>query len=91
MNALQSFPGRGVRPVVLILALALALAITNAVPGHAQTLFRQLSQDTFTNGSSQHMTEVEPGAFASGRLSSLPFRWPVFMAAAALTSAGQLH
>ncbi|MFZ0793369.1 MAG: sialidase family protein [Candidatus Korobacteraceae bacterium] len=66
MNALQSFPGRGVRPVALMLALGLALAITNAVPGHAQTLFRQLSQDTFTNGSSQHMSEVEPGAFASG-------------------------
>jgi hypothetical protein len=66
MKALQSFSGRGARPALLTLALGLALAVTSAIPGHAQSLFRQLSQDTFTNGSSQHMTEVEPGAYAVG-------------------------
>jgi len=66
MKALQSFSRRGVSPTMLTLALGLALAVTSAVPGNAQTLFRQLSQDTFTNGSSQHMTEVEPGALSVG-------------------------
>ena len=66
MKALPSFSGRGTGAALLTLALALALVVTCAAPGHAQTLFRQLSQDTFTNSSSQHMTEVEPGAFAHG-------------------------
>ena len=51
---------------MLILALGWGLGILGAVPGYAQTIFRQLSQDSFTNQSSQHMTEVEPGAFAYG-------------------------
>ncbi|MGA2690146.1 MAG: hypothetical protein ABSE85_18950 [Candidatus Korobacteraceae bacterium] len=58
MKTLQSFSRRGASPTILTLALGLALAISSAVPGHAQSLFRQLSQDSFTNGSSQHMTEV---------------------------------
>jgi len=66
MKAWQSFSGRAPRATVLTLALGLALAITSAIPAHAQSLFRQLSQDTFTNQSSQHMTEVEPGAYAVG-------------------------
>ena len=66
MKLLQSFAGRSANAAVLTVALAFALACTSAVPGHAQTLFRQLSQDTFTNSSSQHMTEVEPDAFANG-------------------------
>ena len=66
MKTLQSFSRRGASPTILTLALGLALVITSAVPGHAQSLFRQLSQDSFTNGSSQHMTEVEPGAAANG-------------------------
>lgn len=66
MKASPSFSGRGTSAALLTLALALALVVTCAAPGHAQTLFRQISQDTFTNSSSQHMTEVEPGAFANG-------------------------
>jgi len=66
MKGFLSCSARGSGAALLTLALALALVATSAVPGHAQTLFRQLSQDTFTNSSSQHMTEVEPHAFASG-------------------------
>src|SRR5437868_354434 len=32
----------------------------------AQVSLTQLSEDTFTNNSSQHMTEVEPSAFTWG-------------------------
>jgi len=60
-----SYCGHGVRRTLLTLALGALLALS-AIPGQTQTLFRQLSQDTFTNQSSQHMTEVEPGAFAWG-------------------------
>jgi hypothetical protein len=66
MKLVHSFSGRGASRTMLILALGVALGVASAVPGHAQSLFRQLSQDSFTNGSSQHMTEVEPGAFAYG-------------------------
>ena len=51
---------------MLSLGLGLALGVFTVVPSSAQTLFRQLSQDSFTNSSSQHMTEVEPGAAANG-------------------------
>jgi hypothetical protein len=51
---------------MLSLGVGLALGAFAAVPSSAQTLFRQLSQDSFTNSSSQHMTEVEPGAAANG-------------------------
>jgi len=37
-----------------------------AIPAGAQSLFRQLSQDTFSGGNGQHQSEVEPGAFAYG-------------------------
>ena len=66
MKASPSFPGRGTSAALLTLALALTLVITCTAPGHAQTIFRQISQDTFTNSSSQHQTEVEPGALAHG-------------------------
>lgn len=56
----------GISRAVLATALGSALVVLGSVPGNAQSLFRQLSQDSFTNGSSQHMTEVEPGAFAYG-------------------------
>ena len=49
-----------------ILGLVAALAVFEALPASAQSLFRQLSQDSFTNSSSQHMTEVEPGAATWG-------------------------
>jgi hypothetical protein len=46
------------------LPLAVCFALTSIAP--AQVSLTQLSEDTFTNGSSQHMTEVEPGAFTWG-------------------------
>ena len=59
--------GAGRTIVILCLGAALvALVALAALPASAQGLFRQLSQDSFTNGSSQHMTEVEPGVFAWG-------------------------
>src|SRR5262249_6466718 len=50
-----------------ILSLGLGLAIgTFALPSSAQSLFRAISQDSFTNQSSQHKTEVEPSAAVNG-------------------------
>src|SRR5580698_6774708 len=62
----QSLSRPGTRRTMLSLGLGLALGVFTALPSSAQTLFRQLSQDSFTNSSSQHMTEVEPGALANG-------------------------
>ncbi len=50
----------------LALTLICTLCLFAAVPAGAQSLFRQLSQDTFSGGSGQHQSEVEPGAFAYG-------------------------
>jgi hypothetical protein len=47
-------------------ALGIALATAASLPSHAQSLSRQISQDSFTNPSSQHMTEVEPSAATNG-------------------------
>ena len=55
----------GGRRQALALTTVLAFALF-AVPAGAQTLFRQLSQDTFTGGNGQHKSEVEPAAFAHG-------------------------
>jgi len=66
MNVMHSFSPSGTKRTVLTLALGTALSVLGAVPGNAQTLFRQLSQDSFTNSSSQHQTEVEPGAAVHG-------------------------
>jgi hypothetical protein len=51
---------------MLSLGLGAALGVFAAVPGNAQSPFRQISQDSFTNQSSQHKTEVEPSAAANG-------------------------
>ncbi len=66
MQAMPSFVRRGRGPTIAILALSAALIVLSALPASAQALFRQISQDSFTNQSSQHMTEVEPGAAAHG-------------------------
>jgi hypothetical protein len=60
-----------VSPRVLSLASFLSLlaiiSFVTAIPGFAQTAnLVQLSQDPFVNASSQHLTEVEPAAFAYG-------------------------
>ncbi len=57
---------RGFAHAALVLALICGLSIFAAIPATAQNLFRQLSQDTFSGGTGQHMSEVEPGAFAYG-------------------------
>ena len=56
----------GVFRAAFVLTLLSILSIVAAVPATAQNIFRQLSQDTFSGGSGQHMSEVEPGAFAYG-------------------------
>jgi hypothetical protein len=66
MKPSHSFSCRGFGRATLTLALGLVMGAATAIPAGAQTLFRQLSQDSFTNPSSQHMTEVEPGAAANG-------------------------
>jgi hypothetical protein len=66
MTKTYSLHGLGFGLTALILTLVCGLCAFVAIPVGAQNLFRQLSQDSFTNGSSQHMTEVEPGAFSYG-------------------------
>jgi len=47
--------------------LLMVFSFATAVSGFAQSAnLVQLSLDTFSNGTSQHQTEVEPGAFAYG-------------------------
>ena len=49
-----------------LFAVTLALCVGFAPFAPAQVSLTQLSQDTFTNPSSQHATEVEPSAFTWG-------------------------
>src|SRR5271157_5272144 len=56
----------GLGRAALVFSLALALGLLGAIPVSAQSLFRQLSQDSFSGGSGQHQSEVEPAAFAFG-------------------------
>ncbi len=49
---------------LLTLLLGLAFAASSALPSQAQSVFRQLSHDTFNNQGSQHETEVEPSGFS---------------------------
>jgi len=53
-------------PRYALFAVTLAVCIALASFAPAQVSVIQLSQDTFTNTSSQHATEVEPGAFTWG-------------------------
>jgi hypothetical protein len=63
---MQLLSRHGASRTLSIFALAAVLAVLGTLPANGQSLFRQISQDSFTNGSSQHMTEVEPGAYAWG-------------------------
>ncbi len=65
MKSLYSFSCPEIRRAVLTCALGLAVSFA-AIPASAQGVLRQLSQDSFTDPGAQHMTEVEPGAFAQG-------------------------
>jgi len=49
-----------------LFAVCLIVLVALRVSASAQVGLVQLSQDTFTNTSSQHLTEVEPGAFTWG-------------------------
>ena len=67
MKPLYSLSCPGIRRAVLTSALGLAVSFVGAIPASAQAgIFRQISQDSFTDPAAQHMTEVEPGAFAYG-------------------------
>jgi hypothetical protein len=66
MKLLYSFCSSGVRRAVFSCALGLAVSFSVAMPASAQGVLRQLSQDSFTDPAGQHMSEVEPGAFAHG-------------------------
>lgn len=59
---MRSHPNRS---YALCTAIAVAVLVLVAF-APAQVSLVQLSEDTFTNPSSQHMTEVEPGAFTWG-------------------------
>ncbi len=52
------------RYALFVVSLAICLAVASSAP--AQVSLTQLSEDTFTNNTSQHATEVEPGAFTWG-------------------------
>src|SRR5438552_17935 len=52
--------------IFLSAVLVLAFSVILTQPAAAQILLNQISTDTFTNGSSQHVTEVEPDTFAFG-------------------------
>ncbi len=54
------------------LAMAMCLALASLAP--AQVNLTQLSEDTFTNISSQHATEVEPSAFTWGSTTVTAFQ-----------------
>ncbi|MBI3646472.1 MAG: exo-alpha-sialidase [Acidobacteriales bacterium] len=55
-----------VRSHALFVVATFAVCLASASFAPAQVGLTQLSEDTFTNNSSQHMTEVEPGAFTWG-------------------------
>jgi len=56
------------------LAGTLAVCLVLASFAAAQVGLTQLSEDTFTNNSSQHATEVEPGAFTWGATTVTAFQ-----------------
>src|SRR6516165_7132962 len=66
MTQIPSRAGSGLGRAALVLTLVCSLCAVATIPAGAQNLFRQLSQDVFSGGPGQHMTEVEPGAFAYG-------------------------
>ena len=55
-------------------AITLAACLVLASISAAQVSLTQLSQDTFTNNSSQHATEVEPSAFTWGSTTVTAFQ-----------------
>lgn len=69
MTPTSSHPDR-----YLWLASTLAFSLALASLSSAQVTLVQLSEDTFTNTSSQHATEVEPGAFTWGSTTVTAFQ-----------------
>ena len=66
MTKISSCDCNGFVRAALVLTLICSLFIFAAIPAGAQSIFRQLSQDSFSGGPGQHQSEVEPGAFAYG-------------------------
>jgi hypothetical protein len=60
MNTAKHSCGRG----LFLLAMAVGIVFTALAP--AQVTLTQLSEDTFTDPASQHLSEVEPGTFTWG-------------------------
>ena len=56
----------GIGRAAIMLTLICSLCLLAAAPAGAQGIFRQLSQDSFSGGTGQHQSEVEPGAYAYG-------------------------
>ena len=52
--------------VLVAFTLALLLTLSPTILAFANVTLLQLSSDPFTNGTSQHKTEVEPDTFAFG-------------------------
>src|SRR5581483_2445499 len=66
MKPFRAFSCHNHGRVALLIALVLTTATLLSHPANAQVAPRQISQDSFTNQDSQHMTEVEPSAFSRG-------------------------
>jgi hypothetical protein len=63
---LGSRGGRLKRRTTVLMSTGIALFLVVAASASAAVSLTQVSADPFTNGSSQHATEVEPDTFASG-------------------------
>src|SRR5439155_22383153 len=74
--------------VFLSAVLVLAFSVTLTQSAAAQILLNQISTDTFTNGSSQHATEVEPDTFAFGSTMVAAFQMGRFVVAGGSSALG---
>ena len=63
---MKLFVSRRLRNLWLSFITALLLSASTIGSAAAQVTLNQLSQDSYTNTSSQHATEVEPGSFSHG-------------------------
>ena len=66
MKSLHPYSRFGARRTIVTLRPRLRPGSFSCCSSSAQSLFRQISQDSFTDQSSQHASEVEPGAAVKG-------------------------
>src|SRR5581483_11700092 len=75
MNLSAASRERGSFMLRFALFVAVALAVSSAVAGASPSVtLVKLSTDPYTNGTSQHKTEVEPDSFASGSTIVMAFQ-----------------